>query len=406
MKTSLPLLILLATLILSSTGMGRDLSVHIDFPGGSAEVESIDQGKRSIRLMPSNHPGRGWRCWWYFRLEGLSAGETLSLDVGEAPWATPNQAAFSVDGRKTWGQTVPGKRQGERIVYQYTAGTDGPHWFAWGPPFVLADAHQLIQQASKQGGGWAEPFLLAKSREGHDVPSIRIREAKDPPIGIWIQARQHAWESGSSWVCRGFLEWLVSPGAAALRQQAEIVVTPIMDVDNVELGAGGKNQQPWDHNRDWREKPHWPEVAAAQKGIRALRKEGKLQLFVDLHNPGAGARDAYFFITPRDLLSSKGLGNLNAFLTDAKEKITGPIPFHGRSIESGANYDAKNWRYISKNWVSNLAHDSGVVAVTLETGWNTPGSHSDGYRAVGRQLGQAIGQYVQGLARQKEAGIR
>ncbi len=382
-------------------GKGKELSVHIDFPGASAAVESIDQDKRFIRLMPSDHPERGWRCWWYFRLEGLSKGETFTLDVGDAPWATPDQATVSMDAQKTWQHTKKGKREGKRIVYQYTAKGDGPHWFAWGPPFVLADANRLIQEASKKGGDWAKPFILTKSRDGHEVPSIRISEAKNPTIGIWIQARQHAWESGSSWVCRGFLEWLVSPDAAELRKHAEIVVTPIMDVDNAELGAGGKSQVPWDHNRDWRDKPHWPEVAAAQKGIAAMHKEGRFHLFVDLHNPGATERESYFFSTPRDHLSPKGIENLILFNNLTKEAMKAPIPFSGKLKESGPKYDPENWRYISKNWVSKLTQDSAAVAVTLETVWNTPDSDSEGYRAVGKQLGQAIEKYVEGLVKGK-----
>ena len=37
--------------------------------------------------------------------------------------------------------------------------------------------------------------------------------------GVWIQARQHAWETGGSWVSRGLIEWLVSddPRAETLR---------------------------------------------------------------------------------------------------------------------------------------------------------------------------------------------
>lgn len=399
MKASVLIYSIATFLSFASIGQSKDLSVHIDFSGGSAEVESIDQQKRSIRLMPSNHPENGWRCWWYFRLEGLSAGETLSLDVGDAPWTTPDQAAFSDDGRKTWQRTGIGNREGKRIVYQYTAEKNGPHWFAWGPPFVLADAKQAVQVASKKGGDWAIPFILTQSRKGHDVPSIRIREAKSLPIGIWIHARQHAWESGSSWVCRGLLEWVVSPDAATLRKHAEIVITPVMDVDNVELGAGGKSQKPWDHNRDWREKPHWPEVAAAQKGIKSLKEEGRFHLFVDLHNPGANDKETYFYITPRDALSPKGLENLTAFTTDAKEFIAA-IPYRGKLIESGAKYDAKNWKFISKNWVSELTHDSGAVAVTLETAWNTPTSDTEGYLAVGRQLGKTIEKYVERLVKQ------
>ncbi|MFK5924071.1 MAG: M14 family zinc carboxypeptidase [Verrucomicrobiota bacterium] len=354
--------------------------------------------------MPSDHPKRGWQCWWYFRLEGLSKGETLTLDVGNSPWATPDQATVSMDDQKTWQHTEKGKREGKRITYRYTAKKDGLHWFAWGPPFVLKDANSLIQEASKKGGNWATPFILAKSRDGHEVPSIRISETKKPTIGIWIQARQHAWESGSSWVCKGFLEWLVSSEAEELRKHAEIVITPIIDVDNVELGAGGKSQEPWDHNRDWRKKPHWSAVAAAQKEIAALHKDGRFHLFIDLHNPGANDQESYFYTSPRDILSPEAIRNLDLFNAATQKFITNPIPFSGKLIESGPKYDPENWSYISKNWVSKLTHNSAVVAVTLETAWNTPGSHADGYRAAGRQLGLAIENYVSALVEPSEDG--
>ena len=47
----------------------------------------------------------------------MTPGETITLDVGDAPWATPDRAAFSLDN-KTWKHTSPGKRDGKRIVYQ------------------------------------------------------------------------------------------------------------------------------------------------------------------------------------------------------------------------------------------------------------------------------------------------
>jgi hypothetical protein len=71
--------------------------------------------------------------------------------------------------------------------------------------------------------------------------------------------------------------------------------------------------------------------------------------------------------------------------------MTGPLAFKGHTEESGANYD-KRWRYIAKNWVSFNTNDR-VVAVTLETAWNTPSSTTDGYKIVGQQLGLGIERY-------------
>lgn len=369
------------------------LRVSIDFPGGSGKVETLDQQQRLIRLRPTPHENRGWQCWWYVKVSGIRRGETVTLDVGDAPWATPDRAMYSLDN-KHWRHTSPGSREEKRIVYRQHI--DGDHaWFAWGPPFVPDDAQKLLDWAAGRLEQ-AEVFELCRTREDRPVPALKIQAPQrddKPRYGIWIQARQHAWESGSSWVCRGLVEWLVSddPRAAALRDEADITVIPIMDVDSVAIGAGGKNQVPHDHNRDWSDEPHWRAVAAAIERIEKQNEEGQFDLFVDLHNPSAANRHPFFFITPRHLLGEQGRRNLDRFLAAARQEMTGPLEFVGETRESGISYD-RLWRNISKNWVS-FHTDEHVVSVTLETAWNTPQSTTAGYRTVGRQLGLAIERY-------------
>ena len=380
-----------------------ELRVDINFPGGSAEVESIDQEQRLIRIRPTDHANRGWRCWWYFKVVGVEPGETIAVDVGDAPWATPLRAHFSTDGEK-WLHTSPGKQQGKRIVYHQQVNAKEA-WFAWGPPFVPGDAEKLVQWAADQSPH-GHAFELCKTREGRSVPALRIEAPgadNADRYGIWIQARQHAWESGSSWVCRGLVEWLVSddPRAEALLKQARITIVPIMDIDNVAIGAGGKSQLPQDHNRDWSDAPHWPSVAAAMKEIQQQHRSGSFDLFIDLHNPDANAKNPFFYIPPRKVLSAAGTRNLDRLLADAQQEMTGPLAFRGETRESGSDYD-KKWRQISKNWVSFNTGDH-VVAVTLETAWNTPDSTTDGYRSVGKQLAQAIARYFRTSPRSEPA---
>ena len=120
-------------------------------------------------------------------------------------------------------------------------------WFAWGPPFVPTDAGKLVETIAK-ASAHATAFELCRTQEKRVVPALRISQlgagsASDGDrVGIWIQARQHAWESGSSWVARGFIEWLISddPQARELRKKSLIHFVPLMDVDNVARGAGGK----------------------------------------------------------------------------------------------------------------------------------------------------------------------
>lgn len=371
------------------------LTVSIDFPGGSGEVLDIDQEARTIRLVPTPHRDRGWSCWWYVRVDGIRCGDTIAIDIGNAPWATPDRAAFSTDNRR-WVQTAQGTRDGKRIVYRQRVDSETA-WFAWGPPFVPEDAWKLCERAAAACPE-AEAFMLCRTRGGRDVPALHVtppNESRQRPYGIWVQARQHAWESGSSWVCQGFMEWLVSDDerARTLRSKSLLTVIPIMDIDNVAIGAGGKGQKPQDHNRDWSDEPHWASVAAAQREIRNMNEAHGCDLFIDLHNPGANTKNPYFYITPRNVLSEVGNRNLDRFLRDVKQDMTGPLAFRGKTIESGAAYDKALWKRISKNWVV-LNCRQHVVAVTLETAWNTPHGTTEGYLTVGRQLGLAIERYL------------
>jgi hypothetical protein len=360
-------------------------------------VESIDQTARIIRIKPTAHPDRGWDCWWYFKLSGIKPGETIMIDLGggkdAANFAQADRATFTTDG-KTWLHTEPGEKRNNRIVYRQRIDATEAR-FAWGPPFTGDDAAALIKETitkCKQ----AEAFELCKSAGNRPVMGLHIASAEKsdtPKHGIWITARQHAWESGGSWVCRGLVEWLVSddPRALALRNTSDFHIVPIVDLDNVTLGAGGKEEPPEDHNRDWTDTPHHPAVIALQREMLHGNPQSQLQMYIDLHNPSPADKSSYFFISPRSILPAGAWTNVNRFLQAAQIEMTSPLGYRGEFRESGPNYDAR-WKQIGKNWVT-LHTANPVVSVTLETAWNTPASTAEGYQTVGKQLGLAIERY-------------
>jgi hypothetical protein len=377
----------------SSPAKCSQLAVETNFPSGSGKVIEIDHATRRIRIEPTSHESRGWACWWYLRVTGIEPGEVITLEVGPEPWATPSQATFSTDNR-LWRHTAPGERVGRFISYRQEIGAASA-WFAWGPPFTVTDATDLVRWAEETCDEVLE-FSLCETRSGRKVPAMRIQPpSATSTSAVWIQARQHAWEAGSSWVCKGLVEWIVSddPRAERLRSSAIVTVVPIMDVDNVVIGAGGKDQTPHDHNRDWSEQPHWPSVAGAMQQLRRLDAAGQLDLFVDLHNPGASTTRPFYYVAPRQLMTDLRQRNLDRFLAASRIEMTGPLQFVGETRESGPEYD-NGWKQISKNWVTLNTRDH-VVATTLETAWNTPHSTIDGYKTIGKQLGLAIDRYLQ-----------
>jgi Zinc carboxypeptidase len=407
---TLPAMIFLILAVGSAEGTHADeplpmLAVSTNFAGGSGDVESIDQQARVIKLHPTAHSGHGWDCWWFIAVTGIKPGEVIGIDLAGDRFAQADQATFSTDGQ-TWQHTAPGEKHGSRIVYRQRI--DANHAsFSWGPPLTGDDAAELIRNCTAKCPG-AELRELCRSRSNRPVWELRLAPATDSPkandlapstvvshrpYGVFITARQHAWESGGSWVCRGLMEWLVSddPTATKLRSKAEFGIVPVIDVDNVAIGAGGKEEQPQDHNRDWTDHPYHPAVAAVQQEITRLNAAGQFDLFIDLHNPSPTEKSPVFFVSPRSIMSAESAGNLQRFLAGAQNKMTGPIVYRGQTQESGPGYDNR-WRQISKNWVTE--HTAGhVVSVTLETPWNTPQSTTDGYLATGRQLGMAIAHF-------------
>lgn len=375
----------------------EELRLETDFPGGSGEMQGIDQEKRILRVIPTQHKQKGWNCWWYFKLSGISPGETVTIDLAEGhsgSWSRPQRAAFSLDG-KTWQQTAPGERVADRIIYRQQIDAESAY-FAWGPPFVLSDAKRLVEELAEDCEH-ATAYTLCKSLQGHPVPALKIKQPgaeEAERLGIWINARQHAWESGGSWVGTGLAKWLTSadPRAEALRKRAVIHLVPLMDVDSVQIGAGGKNQHPHDHNRDWSDDPHYHSTAAAMEWIRARDEQGRFDLYVDLHNPGSGAREPFYMVPNIKTLSQTQQRNLEAFFAASKAEITGKLRFTGRFQETGPRYDPKRWKYMSSTWAcTNLKPH--VIGLTLETAWNTPHSTQAGYQTVGKQLGMAIERY-------------
>ncbi|MEZ0257526.1 MAG: M14-type cytosolic carboxypeptidase [Chthoniobacter sp.] len=405
-----PLIVTLCALFVSVAAYA-DLSVATNFEGGSARVLSIDQGSRTIRFMPGGDPERGWPCWWFLRVDGAEAGTTLHFEIEgsdravpqaggnqgkplPSSWATPVRAAVSQDGT-VWQHSDPGEKRAGGMIWHVQA-TGSSVWLAWGPPFTPGDASAFISKFVA-AHPFAEAFTLARSREGREAPAMRIHEggAPDPDIfGVWVEARQHAWESGGSWVLRGFAEWLAGNDEAArwMRQHAEVFLVPIMDTDHVATGDGGKEALPQDHNRDWSDAPHWPEVAAAQKRLSSLAAGKRLDVFLDLHNPGAADLATYFYTGEDTLLSEIGLERRERFLALARENFSGPIPYDPKTRASGKNYHPL-WRQISNNWVA--AHGQPhTLSLCLETAWNTPASTVKGYLTTGRQLAAAVAAYL------------
>lgn len=391
----------LCCLFLAASALA-EIRVSTDFEGGNAEVVSLDQNTKTLRIMPELHEGRGWPCWWYFRLDGLTAGETITLEVQAqtkpfrekqvlaSAWCQPKHAWLSSDG-ETWSPSDAGTLSKEKVMsYRLKPSTESLR-VAWGPPFVPADAEKLLTEIAARLPE-SKRFELSKTRDGRVVHGIRIGD-ENAPHQVWVGARHHAWEAGGSQVGRGFARWYASDEAKALRAKTCLHYIPIMDVDNAALGAGGKEAVPRDHNRDWADAPIYPEVAAAQKMIGEIHQKNGLDVYIDLHNPGAS--DPIFFFGPFafERMTRIQQRNYSRWMELAAASITTPHAVEPKYRFATYVTTEEERGRMSSGWVRNQTGDL-TISVTLETGWNSPLMSVEGYSKIGAGLGRALAAYL------------
>jgi hypothetical protein len=386
------------------------LTVDSDFEGGNVEVVELDQSSQRLRIMPALREGRGWPCWWSMKVAGLKVGTELLLEVQAQTrsfreskvlansWCQPKHAWISDDGGVNWLPSPLGKLNSNKIMI-YRIPVDQPELnIAWGPPFVTSDAENLLKTIAERLPE-SKRFELAKTIGGRAVNGIRVG-SENARFQVWVNARHHAWESGGSHVGRGFIDWIASdtPAAEALRKDACIHFIPIMDVDNVVLGAGGKDAQPRDHNRDWTDEPIYPEVAAAQKMIRSIHESRGLDVYVDLHNPGA--KDPIYFYGPFGYAEMQGLSrkNYQRWIELAAKNIREPAPVVPEYRFATYVTTEEERARMSSGWVRNRIGDHGI-SVTLETGWNHVEMTTEGYASIGAGLGRALAEYLSELTK-------
>lgn len=244
--------------------------------------------------------------WYYFRMDHVAGKDltiTLTDFVGEyhdKPGANPMGPdivpVFSNDGH-TWQHfpAVEWNAEKKETTLMFRPQRDSI-WIAHVPPYTTQDLHRLL--ADLQDRPTAVVETIGKTVQGRDIPMVTV---SNPDIDdankkvVWLQARQHAWEAGTSYVMEGALRFITSddPAARDLRDKLVFVFTPMVDLDGCANGQVRSNANGFDVNQHWRQvdlrHPQFlremPEIWYTKKAILARAANGRgIDLMVNMHN--------------------------------------------------------------------------------------------------------------------------
>ncbi len=278
------------------------------FEGASlGKIEKL--GDAAFRLHvegQSDERGRNRQTtWFYFRMDNV-AGRELTLTftdwVGEyndKPGACPMgptlRPVFSYDG-ETWQHCEPvvwdDVKKESTLKFRPERGTV---WLAHIPPYPHSKLLKLLGELDHSSHARTE--VIGKTALGRDLHLVSVTNFERPDAAkkvVWLQARQHAWEAGTSHVMEGALRFVTSdePAARALRDKVVFKFTPMMDPDGCALGKVRFNAHGWDVNRHWDKvdlrDPRWlklmPEIWYVKKAILAAHASQPIDLLVNMHN--------------------------------------------------------------------------------------------------------------------------
>ncbi len=139
--------------------------------------------------------------------------------------------------------------------------------------------------------------VIGRTVMGRDLHLVTVTNPDIPAAQkktVWLQARQHAWETGTSFTMEGALRWAISddPAAKALRDKIIFKFTPMLDPDGCATGQVRFNANGYDVNRHWDKVDlvhkeflqKMPEIWYAKKAILAHHAQFPIAVMLNLHN--------------------------------------------------------------------------------------------------------------------------
>ncbi|CAB3250426.1 unnamed protein product [Arctia plantaginis] len=128
-----------------------------------------------------------------------------------------------------------------------------------------------------------------KFKEDKEVGGLKVKMAAPKKRVVLVIARTHGGEPPSSFICQGFLDYLLSSSekAVALRNNIVLEVIPMLNPDGVFLGNQRSDLLGSDLNRCWNRATKFahPALIAVEELVQKLASEKHVQLdfIIDIH---------------------------------------------------------------------------------------------------------------------------
>nr|CAG4718011.1 unnamed protein product [Naegleria fowleri] len=333
------------TQIITQNTYKGNLLFDASFECGNLErVIRVDENEYDLYIRGDTN-AQNKKMWFYFKVSNVSKNQKVlftitNLSKNKSLYRQGMTPLVSSTSRPKW-QRIPEKQvyyyrkppKYERIV---NTGTHFLSWvfvfdkdkdeyfFAYSYPYSYTDLQKFLFFIEYQGFNYFHREVLCRSVQNRRCDLLTISSpdnlVSDPTKKkrlVMVTARIHPGETPASYVCHGFISFIVSnhPIAQMLRDHLIFKIVPMLNPDGVAIGNYRTCSMGWDLNRHWLNPQEWsqPTIFYLRKYLLKLKNDPQYQIdfFMDLHSH-SGANNGFMYVNYNNATTSK---NLNASST-------------------------------------------------------------------------------------------
>ena len=277
------------------------VSFYTDFEGGNlGEITKVGEYHwRCAVAGESDSDNRNRQAsWYYFSVEGVK-NQPIAIELtellGEYNYKPGAHAITSEtrpvisynqdEWRHLTDEEVSWNDEATELILTFTP-QENIVWIAHQIPYTTNDLNDLL--ANYQDHSFLSKKSIGLTSEKKNIWQLTITNPKvstNQKKVVWLMARQHAWESGTSWVVEGAIRYLLDSATKnGLLDEIIFQVIPMADPDGVDRGGVRFNAFGHDLNRNWDLviPEEMPEIQAQKVAI--AEQADQIDLFVTLHN--------------------------------------------------------------------------------------------------------------------------
>lgn len=374
-----------------------------DFTPYKGDVFRKDKSSWNIFLKDDNDNSRlssKYRTWWQVRLNNVDTEDTTKINVFGAGWPVERSMPVYTYDNKNWHRMQDGEILSEGYSYKQNSGlyfrniiskkfTFPTVRIAKYYPYSLEKMYKFLDIHSSNE--FVSIDTMDISDLGYPEPLVNIEDTNIDASkkSVWIHARTHPSETGSSFVAEGIINELTKPENKEIFSQLSFHIAPIVNIDGVAIGNCRTNPKSENLENLWIRPTSSPkllssrapkEVKALYHSIRKLRRSGhRFVAAINLHSCNDPITASPFALTHfKERKKWQGENGIkmwqrqSRFLRVLDDEYFGDVKV--RSKDTSKVTLAEN-SYPESWWWANYEHR--VMAITLETTEGKVNRHKD-----------------------------